>query len=184
MSNRSKYTAYRNKLTTLLRSSKQSYYYNIFQKYKHDFKKTWSQINEILGKKKNNSLPSNMYLDNSRFHTREQIAESFNSYFINIGKNISKNIPDGNKSFNDYLQGMNQSSLFLNPTSVFEIIKYSNSLKPHKASGPDDISPRVIKECIHYIADPLCHIFNISISSGVIPDKLKEAKIIPIYKKK
>ena len=183
VNNRSKYTLYKNKLTTLLRTSKQQYYYNIFQKYKNDYKKTWLQINDILGKNKNNTLPSNMYFENTQCHTRQEIVESFNSYFVNIGKNISRDIPDVNNSFNEYLKDKNDSTLFLKPTSVFEIIKYSNILKPHKASGPDDISPRVVKESIHSIVDPLCDIFNKSISSGIIPDRLKIAKIIPIYKK-
>ena len=56
-------------------------------------------------------------------------------------------------------------------------------MKPHKASGPDDISPSVVKECIHFIVDALCDILYKSFSFGVFPDSLKLAKIIPIYKK-
>ena len=97
---------------------------------------------------------------------------------------ISKNIPKVTKSFNDYLSNKNTSTLFLKPTNVFEIIKLSNTLKPCKASGSDEISPRVVKECMHIIAEPLCDIYNKSISSGIVPDKLKLAKIVPVFKKK
>ena len=56
-------------------------------------------------------------------------------------------------------------------------------MKPFKASGSDEISPRVVKECMHIIAEPLCDIYNKSISSGIVPDKLKLAKIVPVFKK-
>ena len=45
------------------------------------------------------------------------------------------------------------------------------------------ISPRVVKECIHYIVNPLCDIFNMSLSSGTVPDELKTAKKNPLFKK-
>ena len=53
----------------------------------------------------------------------------------------------------------------MKPTSINEIIKMSSLIKISKASGPDDISPRVVKECIHYFVHPLCDIFNKSLSS-------------------
>ena len=42
------------------------------------------------------------------------------------------------------------------------------------------ISP--IKDSIDLIAAPLTHICNLSFSQGVFPDKLKTAKILPIFK--
>ena len=59
----------------------------------------------------------------------------------------------------------------------------SSSIKSSKANGPDSISPRVVKECIHYIVNPLCDIFNMSLSSGTVPDELKTAKMVPLFKK-
>ena len=181
--NKKRHTIYKNKLTLLLRNAKQKYYYNLFQKHKSDLKKTWSQINDILGKKNYSSMPNIMFHENNKYDSRQGIVNSFNTFFSNVGKTISKNIPDVKASFTDYLTEENNSSLFLNPTSVFEIIEFSKTLKPFKASGPDDISPRVVRECIHFIAEPLCDIYNKSISTGIVPDKLKLAKIIPLYKK-
>ena len=37
---------------------------------------------------------------------------------------------------------------------------------------------------IHLLVDQLCIIFNKSLSQGIIPDRLKVSKIIPVYKKK
>ena len=56
-------------------------------------------------------------------------------------------------------------------------------LKTDKSSGPDSISPKDITNCIQYFVNPLCDIFNKSLNSGIVPDKLKVAKIVPVYKK-
>ena len=40
-----------------------------------------------------------------------------------------------------------------------------------------------MKEIIPLIATPLTHICNVSLSSGIFPDKMKTAKVIPVYKK-
>ena len=83
---------------------------------------------------------------------------------------------------NKLLKPINDNaSLFFRPTSIFEIIKFVSSLKSSKSSGSDDIAPRVVKECIHFFVEPLCAIFNRS--QGIVPDKLKVAKVVPVYKK-
>ena len=111
-------------------------------------------------------------------------AEYFNKYFINLPANISREIPHVQTSFENYLLYQdNPSSLFFRPTSVHEIVNIVSALKPSKSSGSDDISPRIIKDCIHVIADPLCDIFNKSLFQGVVPNKLKIAKVVPVYKK-
>ena len=44
-----------------------------------------------------------------------------------------------------------------------------------------EMSNSLIKKIINTIAEPLSHVFNCSIMSGVIPSQLKDAKVIPIY---
>lgn len=63
---------------------------------------------------------------------------------------------------------------------MFDIL---SNLNVNKAIGPDGISPRVLKECSHQIASPLCHIFNMSLCSGSIPCDWLKANIVPVFKK-
>ena len=44
------------------------------------------------------------------------------------------------------------------------------------------MSNSLIKKIINVVAEPLCHIFNRSLTTGYIPVQLKEAKVVPIYK--
>jgi hypothetical protein len=52
-----------------------------------------------------------------------------------------------------------------------------------KAVGPDGISPRVLKECAVQIVSPLCHVFNLSLRSGVLPMDWLKANVVPVHKK-
>ena len=61
--------------------------------------------------------------------------------------------------------------------------KLISKLKEHKASGPDDISPRVLKELASSIAPILKLIFQKSYSTGQLPSDWKKANVVPAYKK-
>ena len=62
------------------------------------------------------------------------------------------------------------------------IHKLLANLKPHKATGPDLITPTVFKELSHGISPIPEIIFNISLQTGQVPNDWKEANIAPIFK--
>ena len=76
----------------------------------------------------------------------------------------------------------NVNSLFLDPASSQEIIFICNSLRPGISAGYDNNPVGIVKETIDSPSEPLCHIINLSITSGVVPDELKIARVIPIFK--
>ena len=47
----------------------------------------------------------------------------------------------------------------------------------------DGITNVLLKKIIHVIVFPLTHIFNLSLTTGTVPNKMKIAKVIPIFKK-
>ena len=50
------------------------------------------------------------------------------------------------------------------------------------SQGFDNISTKLLKSTIDEILIPLTHIINLSMQSGTVPEKMKIAKIISIYK--
>jgi len=71
--------------------------------------------------------------------------------------------------------------LFFQPTSPIEVKNILNYLTSN-ATGYDDISPYMVKQCSETLSKPLAHIINQSMLSGIVPDELKISKIIPIHK--
>jgi len=70
-------------------------------------------------------------------------------------------------------------SHYVAPQDIIDIV---NKLKPKTSSGLDEISTKLMKATIRQIIDPLTHIINTSLQSGIVPDKMKIAKVVPIYK--
>ena len=115
------------------------------------------------------------------------IANQFCDYFTNIGPEFANRIPESGNSHTHYLsktQNRNPNSLFLSPTDPNEILKIVKSLKTKKSCGHDNLSSYFIKQIGHSIARPLSTIINKSLESGIVPDNLKLAKVVPIYKAK
>ena len=53
---------------------------------------------------------------------------------------------------------------------------------PNKSTGPYSIPLKILQAIADLIVIPLCHIINTSFTSGVFPDILKIAKVIPLHK--
>lgn len=68
----------------------------------------------------------------------------------------------------------------IQPEEVYEILV---NLDTTKATGPDGISNRLLKEAAVSISEPLSHLFNYSLSIGYFPEQWKIANVIPIFKK-
>lgn len=67
--------------------------------------------------------------------------------------------------------------------SMFDVEKAINKLKPEGSVGPDEIHPRVIKECVDSLIFPIWLLLQMSFNTGKIPDALKSSRITPLHKK-
>ena len=180
-SNRLKHTRYRNDLTSLLRSAKQNYYSEQFEKEKSSIKNTWKVINSVL-KSNTPSKTTTINIHNQTINDPRLIAEHYNNFFVNIGPNLANKIPDCTSHFQDYLPDANSHSIFFNPVTEHELSSIVFNLPNKKSSGHDFVNCPLIKEVIDVISKPLTFIMNLSLSTGRIPDSMKIASVIPIFK--
>ncbi|KAI8493050.1 hypothetical protein Bbelb_290540 [Branchiostoma belcheri] len=66
--------------------------------------------------------------------------------------------------------------------SVWDMWNRLRNVKIGKATGPDGISPRIIREFAFELSQPLSDIMNASLSQGEVPDLFKDADVVPIPK--
>ena len=84
--------------------AKRDYFDRVFLAYKCDMKRTWQVISETLNRnKRKHDMPSLFTHEGRDLVDSTEIANAFNTYFANIGKNLSSQI-DQNNVIADYKQ--------------------------------------------------------------------------------
>ena len=182
--NKKKYSCYRNILLSCIRSSKNTYFKELFNKKSTRITKMWSVLGSFLNPKrcKNNNGIKSIYYEGSVFEDDAGIAEALNKHFCNIGQKTAGKIKPPNTSFIDYLKNPIENTFFLTRVDEKEIETEIQSLKVRKTPGHDEIKPSIIKLSCSHLAKPLTHLYNVSFSTGQMPDVWKVAKVIPIFK--
>ena len=85
-----KYKIYKNKLTNILRYCEREYYNKSLELHKKDIKRTWKILNEVINKRcKSNSFSTNFIEDGIEITNKQEIAEGFNNFFVNIGPELA-----------------------------------------------------------------------------------------------
>ena len=182
---RTNLSTYNGILKKLIRVTKEDYYYDCFIKYTSDMKKTWQTIGTIINNKKNtNDIPETFSVDGKLISDPMEIANSFNKYFTDIGINLAENIETNDEiHFNDFLDSPNLNVLNFELVTELDISKVIKNLKPKSSYGVDNISTKFLKQIANIIIPVLTLTVNQSIATGIFPDRMKMAKVIPIYKK-
>ena len=177
-----RYKNYKNKLNHSLRIAKRIYYEKKIDASKSNAKATWRVLNEISKtKKKAFKINSIFKVDNQEITDPVDIANRFCRYFSSIRPNLAKEI-HSSVSHRRFLSGHFCQSVFFDPVAPNELSEISNAFRLGKAAGHDRIPISIIKKSIQIIADPLAHIINLSISHGIVPDQMKIARVIPLFK--
>jgi len=65
-----------------------------------------------------------------------------------------------------------------------EVETYLKNLKTNKSPGADKLHPQILRALKNELKIPLTHIYNLSMQTGIVPEKFKEANITAIYKNK
>ena len=166
-----------------MRSAKKNYYVLQLDKEKKNIKNTWKILNNVLNRNKSKSLNTEFNLNGQIINDPKQIPENFNNFFINIGPNQALKIPDTNTHDSTYLSDAIDNTMFFSPITEDVLIDVINKLNTRKSSDYDNISALINKNMKYELSIPLTIIFNMSLSSGIVPDKLKIARVVPIHKK-
>jgi hypothetical protein len=176
---------YNNILKRAIREPKKSYYHHCFEIFKNDIKNTWKTIKDIINKTKcKNKLSEHFLINNIKVTDKCTIAEEFNNYFINLGPSLASHIekPHG-KSFEQYLKNPVKQKFNFNQVTCNSVIEIIDKLRSKTSTGFDNISTILLKKIKHELVNPLTLTINQALNTGIFPDKLKIAKVIPLFKK-
>ena len=181
------YKNYRNLYNKTKCTMKIVYYTNRISENIKNTKKIWGIINEILKKqKRRGSIITHININGVKIYDSRKIANEFGTFYSTMGYNLSTKIKGATRNINHYLDKIpiNPNSMIMIPTRPDEIKQQITKLPNKSSSGHDGISNKLLKLLSSSIAYPLSIIFNQSILTGIYPDKMKLAEVIPLYKGK
>ena len=137
----------------------------------------WGTCKSMLGKGGEDSYPAMKNGDNYVTDNKSK-ADLFNSFFLSHSNIDASNAElPGNDDINPAVV---LDRIVATESDVKDLIK---SIDPSKATGPDGISPRLLKEAGDAIVPSLTRLINLSLSCAKVPDSWKRANVIPIHKK-
>ena len=181
------YRNYRNNLKKVIRLSKNKYLHDKCNEYRRDSRKLWRLINDLTRKTRTrHSIIESLKIKNLMKYDPDSITNEFCEFFSTVGERFSEGIKAPVNNIPHYLSKMPSSdhSLFLSPTDTEEIQHMIQSLPNKTSSGHDSISNELLKKLSPSIIDPLVIIFNKSLESGIFPEEMKKADVVPLYKSK
>lgn len=108
-----------------------------------------------------------------------EIACKFNDCFVNVGASLAKKIKNPGGSPLDHIDGCFSPFKHFDRPESSEIQDLIDKMKPTAAGH---VRTTLVKEIKTVIINPLTFIFSLSLETGVVPNELKAAKVIPVFK--
>ena len=174
------YKKFRTQVLSNQRRAARNYYHEQFEITGPNTKTGWALINFLTGQGDKNSQKKNheLMINNKMISDNVTIADSFNEYFINVGKCLAQKITstDDPLSYIDY-NNHRISELVVTENCVETVISQLNNSAP----GHDGLPPSLMKQLTNEYIVPFTHLINLSIVQGDFPNELKLAKFLPIY---
>ena len=144
----------------------------------------WEGIRSIINiKNEKSSNNISLNIGNKTITDDLTISNHFNNFFTLFAKHLVNQIPKTPKSFNSYLKNLNKNSFFLSSTTNEDVEDILSTLKTNKTAGPGSVPTRILKDFKKSLSKPISDLTTLSFSSGTFPEILKQAEVIPIFKK-
>ena len=203
--NRLAYKKQKNYYVSLMRQSKKHYYGSLNVNHITDNKSFWRAVepdfpNKILG-------TSRVILgdDGKIISDTEKVADTFNNFFVNIGKTLKINkdkqfLVETSHGFDPVLKTikniafiltflelkkilMNNNVFFFRNVTYEEILNEINSLDTSKSTQSEDIPFKIIKDNADIFANFILQNFNKCNIDGKFPNQLKKQTLALSLKK-
>ena len=143
-------------------------------------KKFWRYINQdILGKGEKGGIEV-IKDDNDKLFTGLPAANYAKSVYARMGNEDATDQP----IWNERSMNMNRvpSDFLFKFVKLLEVHQLVVAIETHKASGVDNISTQVLKDCFLICEFELTYLFNVSLQSMTSPKAWKNSIITPIFK--
>ena len=173
----SSYKKVRNKANNEIKKARKRYENDIAEKISTNPKQFWTYLKSHT--KPRSTIQNLKRCDGQLTSSEEETANEFNRYFSSVFSGDSQGIVSEIAEIVEAEINI-ISEIEFSRDKVFDML---NKIKIDSSPGPDEIYPKILYEVRYEILEPLCYLFNLSLSTGKLPYEWKEATVVPIYKK-
>lgn len=169
----------------LLKTASTQYYMQQFDSKINSIKSVWKNLSQFLSSKSKGHVTKidNLIINGSSIDSPQGIAEGLNNHFCSVGTKITANLPRYPGLVEQFLDPPIMETMFVSPIEAQELHITINSLDCQKAAGDDGLPVLLVKQNSSILLTPLLYIYNLSLNTGIVPDLMKLAKVVPIFKK-
>ena len=143
-------------------------------------KEKWKVIKEGLLLKQEFTNIKEINANGINLTEENDISLAFKTHFETCATNLLVGTAIGQDTSTALPQG---DEWKFQPTNESELVKIIKTLKNKNSSGKDCLSNRMLKMEMYTFAKILKPLINESIETGIFPSTLKEANVIPVFKK-
>ena len=173
------FNVYKRVLSFVTREMRRVYFLSKLHNEK-DSKKLWSHINTFLNRKTQTKKTKILVPNGNEINGRDKV-NYFNDFFVNIGNQIASNLPiDIDWSFFSRIPRVLNTFLFI-PATDAEVSSIIGSI-PNKGNSLYDVKPYILNKVTVILAPIISFLYNKCMFSGIYPDVLKLARVVPIFK--
>lgn len=182
---KTRYKIYCKILQKVIMNAKSKYLASLITNSSNKIKTMWNIVKSETSTLVNQNELLELEIKNNIITDKSTMALELNKYFLNVANDLVNKI---NKSPNPmtYVR-----AAFPNKFPDIRICKISchemsviiKNMKLKPSCGYDEISSKIVKHCVKELSWPLTLICNNSLASGIFPDRLKYATVIPLHKK-
>ena len=179
---RESYKTYNKIYVKLIKKSEELYFKEQFEKVGSNSRKIWTLAKNELGTGRlQDEGPLTITYENKTYHKDKEIADAMNCHFTRVGLKLNSKF-NSKKNYLKYLKSNTTNKLHFKIITEEDTKNILSKMESKTSYGNDGLSNKTLKMFSDVIAKPLTTCINISLKSGVFPDKLKEAKIIALHK--
>ena len=149
----------------------------------NNLKKTWDILRTAINSGGQKREPiSELFVNGINHMDPVSIATVLNQFFTTAPQKIVDDLPASTGPPEVYFNNPVSFSFSSSPVSQAEIVTAASQLLPKKSEDFNGLSMFFIKKLMHVLSLPLLHLIAKSLDTGVIPNQLKIAKVVPIFK--
>ena len=169
------YRKLKNSINSKVRAAHNNYYSRLFNNsFSGNRRQFWKYIR--AKKQDKHDIPTLLIGDQTIHHAKDK-ANALNNHFKSVfTKENLLTMP----TMDSNTEVPNMTDISISQSGIHKLLI---TLDTNKASGPDRISPYILKHCADEITPILHIIFNHSLSTNSLPSDWLKANICPVFKK-